>query len=197
MLIKLTLNEYKAKSYNENIRTLTKENPDLADFFIEVHKIEDKFIPYSQATSILKLDEYNFIETDVNKYENFDGVYVCSLNSSLSIESLTDYQVLNDYTSPLWFDGYGVCDNASQALDYFHNLCNKHSEYMNNSNCIILLTPIFKEDQPESGGWRWHKWGQYIGKFKPKCEYLYDEEGIDFVFCFSIIELKHLKEIKD
>ena len=32
MLIKLTLNEYKAKSYNENIRTLTKENPDLADF---------------------------------------------------------------------------------------------------------------------------------------------------------------------
>ena len=145
----------------------------------------------------MKLDEYNFIETDVNKYENFDGVYVCSLNSSLSIESLTDYQVLNDYTSPLWFDGYGVCDNASQALDYFHNLCNKHSEYMNNSNCIILLTPIFKEDQPESGGWRWHKWGQYIGKFKPKCEYLYDEEGIDFVFCFSIIELKHLKEIKD
>lgn len=22
----------------------------------------------------------------------------------------------------------------------------------------FLARPIFKEDQPESGGWKWHKW---------------------------------------
>ena len=61
---------------------------------------------------------------------------------------------------------------------------------MKDKKFVILLTPVFKEDQPESCGWRWYKWGQYIGKYEPKCEYLYDEEGIDYVYCFTILEIE-------
>lgn len=32
--------------------------------------------------------------------------------------------------------------------------------------------------------------GQYIGKYEPRCEYLYDEEGIDYVYCFTILEVE-------
>ena len=45
-----------------------------------------------------------------------------------------------------------------------------------------------KADEPSSGGWRFRKWGEYIGKHEVTCEYIYDEPDIDFVYCFHIYE---------
>ena len=44
-------------------------------------------------------------------------------------------------------------------------------------------------------GWRWHKWGPYIGTQDPQCEYLADEPEIKEVFVYRFIQL-HDDELK-
>ena len=53
---------------------------------------------------------------------------------------------------------------------------------------LITLFEVNREDQPEDGGWRWHKWDNYIGTQQPTCEYLYDEPEIDRVYCYQVYE---------
>ena len=190
MIVKLKLNEEKVKQYNERVKECREENPDIAHYFKEINKLEDKFIPYVQIPKALDWDKYTIIEDDYRTDLDFDGVYVCELNSNHTIELLTDYREVKNFDSPIYWYNYGVCDHASQVLDYYDYLYKQHEEYMKDKKFVVLLTPMFKEDQPESGGWRWHKWGQYIGKYEPKCEYLYDEEGVDYVYCFTILEIE-------
>lgn len=80
--------------------------------------------------------------------------------------------------------GYGVCDNFQQILDKYKFIEDCEQKY------VISLTPIFKSHQPEYDGWRWHKWGEYIGIHEIKHEYLYDEEDLDYVFVFHIYPIK-------
>lgn len=78
---------------------------------------------------------------------------------------------------------YGVCDNVDQIFERDPDI----KEFIEDDNEYILtLCWIDRKKQPKEGGWRWHKWGEYIGDFDSKCEYLYDEEGIDGVFVYSI-----------
>lgn len=51
------------------------------------------------------------------------------------------------------------------------------------------MTSIYKNQQPPVGGWRWHKWGSYIGTYESKHEYLYDED-IDMIYVYHIYEIK-------
>ena len=192
MIVKLKLNDKKVKEYNERIKKCRENYPDIAHYFKEISKLEDKFIPYIQVFKALDWDKYTIIEADYRSSWDFDGIYVCALNSNHTIEALTDYREVRNFNSPIYWCNYGVCDNASQALDYYDSLYKQHEDYMKNKKFIILLSPMFKEDQPKNGGWRWHKWGQYIGKYESKCEYLYDEEGIDYVYCFTILEIEEI-----
>lgn len=85
---------------------------------------------------------------------------------------------------------YGVADNITQIKKHFKKYINDKNE-----KYIIAINPIFqhKEHAGEGDGWRWHKWGPYIGKLNPQCEYLDDEEfGDDFqyVLCFDIYKIK-------
>lgn len=82
------------------------------------------------------------------------------------------------------FNGYGVCDNYEQVLKKYPFIESTDNKY------VLVLSPIFKKHQPEDGGWRWHKWGEYIGTHDVQHEYLYDEEGIDHVFVFHLYALK-------
>lgn len=77
---------------------------------------------------------------------------------------------------------YGVCDNADQLLKHFPELEASDRQF------VVTLTEIRKDEQPRNGGWRWHKWGPYIGNHTPEHEYLYDEEDIDVVFVYHIYE---------
>jgi len=81
-------------------------------------------------------------------------------------------------------DGYGICDNYEQVLERYPFINFSDKKY------VLVLSPIFKKHQPENGGWRWHKWGEYIGTHDIKHEYLYDEEGIEHVFVFHLYALK-------
>lgn len=185
MRIKLELNEEKVKEYNKRIRELKEEDPELFDDVTEVSKLNDRFIPYEEIT----YDDVIVIEND---YRNdFVGVYVCGLNSDYIIELLTNYKIKGrTFDSPIYWRSYGVCDNASQVLDYYDSLCEQYKEYTEDKKFVVLLVPMIRKRQPEWGGWRWHKWGRYIGKFEPKCEYLYDEQDIDYVYCFDIVEVE-------
>ena len=75
---------------------------------------------------------------------------------------------------------YGVADNIEQIKEFYKKqIKDKKNKY------VIAVTPVFqeKENKGKGGGWRWHKWGEYIGKLNSQCEYLDDEEfGDDFQY---------------
>lgn len=79
---------------------------------------------------------------------------------------------------------YGVCDSVEQfkTTDLYAKLASETRIF------AVSFVEIRKSEQPSHGGWRWHKWGEYIGRHDPQCEYLYDEEGIESVFCFHVYE---------
>jgi len=77
---------------------------------------------------------------------------------------------------------YGVCDSVEQLLEKCPELEKSDRKF------LITLTRIHRDSQPAEGGWRWHKWGEYIGAQKPSCEYIHDEPEIKQVFCFHIYE---------
>lgn len=82
---------------------------------------------------------------------------------------------------------YGVCDNVDQLIDQCPELKSKKRSF------TITVTRVKKSNQPKEGGWRWHKWGPYIGTKSPQCEYLYDETDIEEVLCYHIYEQKEEK----
>ena len=76
----------------------------------------------------------------------------------------------------------GVCDNVDQVLKRYPELEASERQF------IVTLTAIERGRQPASGGWRWSKWGAYIGTQNPQHEYLYDDRHIDKVYVFNIYE---------
>ena len=84
---------------------------------------------------------------------------------------------------------YGVADNIEQIKEYY-------KEWIEKSDWVITVTPVYqeKENAGQGGGWRWHKWGNYIGTLEPQCEYLDDEEFGDdwqgYVLCYHIYPVK-------
>lgn len=91
--------------------------------------------------------------------------------NSLRKESKTEF----------YFNSYGVCDTPEQLYS--------HVKFLNilDEDYTVFLTPILKEEEPSHGGWRWHKWGEYIGNQKRiGAEYLYHEPHINLVYVFGI-----------
>lgn len=78
---------------------------------------------------------------------------------------------------------YGVCDGIDNLLDH-----PDYAEVLRGPRRFtVFITEIRRDTQPSRGGWRWHKWGPYIGAYERDNEYLYDED-IDSVWIFSIVE---------
>jgi hypothetical protein len=82
------------------------------------------------------------------------------------------------------WSAYGVCDSVEQ---FFETEFGKFIESSDRS-FAISFTRIAKSEEPDDGGWRWHKWGPYIGRHEPQYEYLYDEKGIEEVFVYHVFE---------
>lgn len=78
---------------------------------------------------------------------------------------------------------YGVADNEDQVYEYYKDLVNSERKY------VVALTPVYRKYEYPYGGWRWRKWGQYIGEKELKVEYLYDEKDIDLIYCFHLYEI--------
>ena len=124
-------------------------------------------------TYIPQTDSTFLVETGIYR-DNFDF----NFSEDDSIEEL---ERISDY---------GVADNVEQIKTYFNKYINNLTE-----KYIISITPVFqhKENKGEWSGWRWHKWGEYIGTLNPQCEYLDDEEfgeNFQYVLCFNIYKVK-------
>src|ERR1035437_865715 len=87
-----------------------------------------------------------------------------------------------DNAEELYCGSYGVCDHLENLMSTYPELQAEGRTF------VVSMTAIRKEDQEAWGGWRWHKWGEYIGTQKPTCEYMHDEPEIDLVYCFHIYE---------
>jgi len=78
-------------------------------------------------------------------------------------------------------DNYGVCDNYQQVLDRYPELNDVNRKF------VLSLCKISKK---ENSGWRWHKWGKYIGVQNSQCEYIDDESEIEEVYVYHIYEME-------
>lgn len=85
------------------------------------------------------------------------------------------------------FDEYGVCDTPEQVVNRFH-LESRPEKF------FVSFVKIDRAAQPQDGGWRWHKWGPYIGTREPRCEYIADEPEIESVYTYRIYELRDGQE---
>lgn len=154
-----------------------------------------------------KYNLLNGIKSKICSTDSIAGVYISDYASWFknSINSYTDYTVdetvdgydletgkpikviLDNWDSLFDIDysrNYGVADNIEQVLERFAEVIN-----IPENNCVICYTTIEKSEQEPEMGWRWHKWGTYIGTQEPQCEHLYDEEDIERVICFHIYQV--------
>lgn len=127
------------------------------------------------------------------------GIYVCNLGFNFSQMEFEEFKDAGNIPRQQSYDlfapdynkqTYGVADNIEQIKEYYmEEIADPDKKY------FIYVTPVFQEKgkKGKGGGWRWHKWGEYIGKLNPQYEYLDDEEfGDDFkyVLTFHIISVK-------
>lgn len=80
---------------------------------------------------------------------------------------------------------YGVCDSPEQLIEKYGDALNAEGRRF-----VVSFTEVRRDQQGPHGGWRWHKWGQYIGTQEPAHEYLFDDTHIERVFVFHVFELK-------
>lgn len=105
-------------------------------------------------------------------YISDSGVPIMDLKTALNTERVSEHM---------------VCDSVEQALEYWKGAVeNPDHKY------VIALMPVRKKDEPESDGWRWCKWGQYIGTQNAQCEYLFDEPEIEVVYCAHIYNVEEI-----
>lgn len=116
------------------------------------------------------------------------GIYQDALNFNFAKDEFCE-EISENIDNGSWNWKYGVADNIEQIKEYLKKYIDDPDE-----KYIIAVTPVFqhKENEGKEGGWRWHKWGPYIGKLNPQCEYLDDEDfGDDFkyILCFQLYKV--------
>jgi len=183
MLVNLTPNleeieRRKQIAIEENFEYMPQIDPRL---FIEQGIYQSNFaFNFSKDEFIEKLDDYNYNERYYQKNKKED-------------ETLLQFYFCEDSIAK-YIDMYGVADNVEQIKEFY-----KEQIEDTKRKFVISITPVYqeKENKGKGGGWRWHKWGEYIGKLDSQCEYLDDEEfGDDFeyVLCFYLYEVLEEEE---
>lgn len=142
----------------------------------------------------------------IKEVDGFKGFYYTPLNVKILLEQVIkeqfpDFHTVSDdggYVYPEInckceteeydkheLSAYGVCDSPEQFAEHFQSALEADPR-----NFIATFWEVRREDQSEDGGWRYHKWGQYIGNQKPQQEYLYDDKHIERVYCWHIYEVE-------
>lgn len=178
-MIVLESNPDKILDYKKRTEEFLKENPDCEGHIRVPNHLHDMFRPYGDWVNDFTENDKEELRVVEDDLTSFDGFYITAdHNDHYRIKYFTDY----DTEDHLYH--YGVCDNASQIIHQIETP----------ENSIVLMTPVFQENEPEWGGWRWHKWGKYIGVQDPQCEYIHDEENVRMVYCYSVVTLKKSNE---
>lgn len=166
MLVDLNINFEKRHISDERYDNVMKNIGDYNADFLE-------FINYKMTDVVCNISKGVYQYYDCNTgflLENLDIPYV---------ENVYFFERNNKH-----FSAYGVCDNFEQIIEK-----NKWLENDKKNKYVIILWKVSKDTQPKDGGWRWHKWGEYIGTQESQCDYIADEPNIDFVYCYHIYKL--------
>ncbi len=199
MLVTIKGSPEKIENYNKFLVTFNEENKNDENFdeIPPIESFDDVFCPYEEWLKALDDDEESRDAKRIaDTRSDFTGVYVMSnANTHFALKNFTDYQedksiYKSKTVTPLVIHNYGVCDNASQALDMYDRIVKEsvsgEAKEQMNGEFIIRLMPVFRK---YNEGWRWHKWGEYIGVQKPECEYIGDETNVDMVYAFHIYKI--------
>lgn len=79
---------------------------------------------------------------------------------------------------------YGLCDTPEQFFEMYPHIQD------DNVPRFLTFHKITRANQHPTGGFRYHKNGNYIGKQKPRHEYLYDDTHIDFICGFHVYRVE-------
>jgi len=110
------------------------------------------------------------------------GLIACrswSFNTTIAAQ-VEQYPDLPGELSP-----YGVCDSPDQFMATGYRALADVPE----RRFFVTFVRVSRSEQPPDGGWRWHKWGEYIGLGQPTCEHLFDEPLIEEVYTFHVYEI--------
>lgn len=156
--------------------------------------------------------QYTTIVEEDSRDLDTKGVYLTHLNGKQDIDKLTTSKVLSRRETKGTSNFFGVSDNATQVKAYLEKALEvyftgnsasggtlywlgKHlartldyCEAFTKFGYVLLLSPIWnKHDVSNYGGFRWSKWGSYIGKYERQSDYLDHETGLDFVFVWNLV----------
>lgn len=200
-----------------------QEKEDFLKKLKEEGSIEDLDLDYYRnkfkGWTLITKDNYpeDIILEEDSKDLDITGIYMSDLNGHYDIEELTNFNEVDEFElidKYKFFPMSGVSDNASQVKNYLNKIINIYlngtskDEYFfegqglfnliknePNYKFILLLTPIINNhDKSSWGGWRWHKWGEYIGKHTPQYEYLDHETGVDYVLVWKLCPIERNKD---
>lgn len=147
---------------------------------------------------IAEENDFEYIPANDERLKNGVGIYQENFPFNFSPEEFMEFkgqhtipfeQAYESFKPNYNKNQYGVADSIDQIKEYF-----KEEIEDKDRKFFISFTPVYqnKENKGKGGGWRWHKWGGYIGKLNSQCEYLDDEEfGDDFEYVLTF----HLYEI--
>lgn len=113
------------------------------------------------------------------------GYFVGPLNTDMLLQSITVNKYAEVEGIGQWPTGFFVDDSPEAFIEKYHWLLEADPRIF-----AVFFTWIRKSEEPESGGWRWHKWGEYLGVHEPTTEYLYDEPEIEAVVTVRIVEVR-------
>ena len=130
------------------------------------------------TTQFAKEVAMEYIPQHTWEFKQYKGVYrsVVPYNFHLRYNEFEEV-FIDGYDLFEGITTYGVADSIEQILSFYKEQIDSNEKY------VISVTPVYQEKGGNSDGtWRWHKWGEYIGDYKPQCEYLNDEDfGDDFI----------------
>ena len=207
--INLEITAEKLKKSNERWEELKKEHP-------EIFKGEDDSGSMFQPWKLINGENYsNLILEEDDPNLDTTGIYLEALNARHHIERLTDYKTVNPMSNKYLYtvNTYGVADNATQVIRHLENSLKTYfygndfddEFYLGKSlvkmielypeyKLVLLMTPHMNTKDCSWGGWRWHKWGEYIGVHEPQHEYLSYEKGIDYVLSYDLEIVRKIEE---
>jgi hypothetical protein len=200
------LTENSINFFDEEEIKPAEEKETISETDFELEGTEELFETFKDAKELEEVQN-EVVETEVKKVDLDDSIFESEEESisdkeeetsdSAEVEygydDKTDDEEDSEQSKPFKdtyiLHEYGVADNAEQILSHY-----KFLEEDTENTYFVSLSPVFREHQPEDGGWRWHKWGQYIGCQKREgYEYLYDEKNIEYVIVYHVYRIKKVQ----